>query len=93
VVDDPDRARELLHTEAFPFTESHLVAVEVTSSDLSRLMAVLLQAELNINYLYSFIPHPQGKPIVGLSLEDNEVAEQALRRHQFRILRQSDISR
>jgi hypothetical protein len=56
-------------------------------------MSVLLQAELNINYLYSFIPHPEGKPIVGLSMEDNEMAEQALRRDQFRILNQGDISR
>src|SRR5215472_6095796 len=93
VVDDPDRARELLHVEDFPFTESHLLAVEVTSSELSKLMSVLLQAELNINYLYSFIPHPEGKPIVGLSMEDNDVAEQALRRQQFRILSQGDISR
>jgi hypothetical protein len=93
VVDDPDRARELLHTDTFPFTESRLVAVEVTSAELSRLMSVLLQAELNINYLYSFIPHPEGKPIIGLSMEDNDIAEQALRRHQFRILNQGDISR
>jgi hypothetical protein len=93
VVDDPDRARELLHTEAFPFTESRLVAVEVTSTELGRLMSVLLQAELNINYLYSFIPHPQGKSIIGLSMEDNEIAEQALHRNQFRILNQGDISR
>jgi len=93
VVDDPERARELLVTEGFPFTESSLVAVEVTSTDLSRLMSVLLQAELNISYLYSFIPHPEGKSIVGLSMEDNELAEQALRRNQFRTLRQTDISR
>jgi len=56
-------------------------------------MAALLEAELNINYLYSFIPHPQGKPILALSLEDNDTAEQALRRHQFRTLKQTDISR
>ena len=93
VVDDPDRARELLVQEGFPFTESYLVTVEVESTELSRLMSVLLQAELNINYLYSFIPHPQGKTIVALSMEDNELAEQALRRNQFRTLRQSDVSR
>ena len=93
VVDDPDRGRELLVQEGFPFTESSLVAVEVTPADLSRLMAALLQAELNINYLYSFIPHPDGKSIVGLSLEDNELAEQALRRNQFKTVRQPDISR
>jgi hypothetical protein len=92
-VDDPDRARELLVQESFPFTESSLVAVEATPTDLSRLMSSLLQAELNINYLYSFIPHPNGKSIIALSLEDNELAEQALKREQFRTLRQVDISR
>jgi hypothetical protein len=93
VVDDPDRARELLVQESFPFTESNLVVVEVNPSDLNRLMAALLEAELNINYLYSFLPQPQGKPVVGLSMEDNETAEQALKRHQFRTLKQADISR
>jgi hypothetical protein len=93
VVDDPDRARELLVHEGFPFTESYLVTVEVDPTSLTRLMAALLEAELNINYLYSFIPQPQGKSIVALSMEDNDLAEQALRRHQFRTLRQSDISR
>ena len=93
VVDDPDRARELLDKGAFPFTESHLLAVEVTSSELSTLMSVLLQAELNINYLYSLIPQPQGKSMLALGMEDNELAEQALRRNQFRTLKQTDISR
>jgi hypothetical protein len=93
VVDDPDRAREMLHREGFPFTESKLVVVEVTPTELNKLMSALLEAELNVNYLYSFIPHPEGKSIIGLSIEDNELAEQALRRHQFRTLRQTDISR
>jgi hypothetical protein len=93
VVDDPDRARDLLVSEGFPFTESKLVVAEVNPTELNRLMAALLEAELNINYLYSFIPHPQGKSILALSMEDNDLAEQALRRHQFRTLKQSDISR
>jgi len=93
VVDDPDLARDLFNREGFPFTESRLVVVEVNPTDLSRLMVALLEAELNINYLYSFIPQPQGKPVIGLSVEDNEMGEQALRRHQFRTLRQADISR
>jgi hypothetical protein len=93
VVDDPDKARELLEGEGFPFTVSRLVVVEANSTDLGQLMSVLLEAELNVNYLYSFIPHPEGKSIVALSMEDNEMAEQALQRHQFRTLKQTDISR
>src|SRR5436189_1511175 len=76
VVDDPEQARDLLVREGFPFTESYLVVVEVNSTELNRLMSALLEAELNINYLYSFIPQPDGKPLLGLSMEDNETAEQ-----------------
>lgn len=94
VLDDPDRGRELLHEQDFPFTEGKVVAVEVNSSDeLNRLMAALLEAEININYLYTFIPHPHGKSILALSMEDNEMAEQVLKRHQFPVLKQADLAR
>jgi hypothetical protein len=56
-------------------------------------MAGLLEAEINVNYLYSFIPNPGGKPLIALSMEDNDLAEQALRRREFHVMRQSDISR
>ena len=94
VVDHPEQARELLLENGFAFTESELIAVEVDSATkLTDLMSALLEAELNINYLYSFIPHPEGKSILALSMEDNEIGEQILKRHQFRVLRQTDISR
>ena len=94
VVDDPDEARSLLREHGFAFTESNLLVVEVdAATELGRLMVALLEAELNVNYLYSFIPHSQGKSLLALSMEDNEMGEQVLGRHQFRVLRQSDISR
>ena len=94
VVDDPERAHDLLQEHTFAFTESFLVAVEMSSpQELVRLMSALLSAELNIHYLYSFIPSPGGKSILGLSMDDNELAEQVLKRHQFVLLKQSDISR
>ena len=94
VLDDPDKTRDLLQQHGFAFTEGALVVVEVTSPDeVNRLIAALLEAELNINYLYSFIPHPNGQSIVGLSMEDNDMAEQVLKRHQFPVLKQADISR
>ena len=94
VVDDPDRARDLLQGNDFPFAESRLVATEVNSTEeLNKLMAALLEAELNINYLYSFIPQPQGKCMLAMSVEDNELAAQTLIRHHFPVLRQADISR
>ena len=94
VVDDPEKARGLLHEHGFAFTESHVLVVEVDSAmALNGLMSALLEAELNINYLYSFIPHPRGKSLLALSMEDNEMAAHVLHHHQFRVLNQSDISR
>src|SRR6202008_594515 len=78
VVDDPDRARSLLEQHGFAFAESKLVVTEVNSTeDLNKLFAALLEAELNINYFYSFIPHPRGKSIIAMNVEDNETAAQA----------------
>jgi hypothetical protein len=94
VLDDPDSGRKLLAERGFPFTESRLVVVEVASpGELNRLITALLEAELNINYLYSFIPHAHGKSIIALSMEDNEMAEQVLKRHQFAVLKQCDLAR
>jgi hypothetical protein len=94
VTDDPDRARELLIKKGLPFGESDMLVVELDSAtDLNRLMSALLEAELNINYLYSFIPHPDGKSLMAMNMEDNEIATKVLQRHQFRVLLQSDISR
>ncbi len=94
VVDDPDLARNLLQQHGFAYAESRLLATEVNSTeDLNKLMAALLEAELNINYLYSFIPHPHGNSILAMSVEDSELAAQTLQRHHFPVLKQADISR
>ena len=94
VVDDPDKARNLLRENNYPFTESKLLVVEVdAATELHKVIQALLEAEININYLYSFIPHPRGKSLLALSMEDNEIGEQCLKRQGFSVLRQVDISR
>lgn len=95
VVDDPDRARALLAEQGFPFTQTEVVVVVEVDSDtkLQGVLTALIEAEININYLYSFIILPGFRSLLALSLEDREVATQALQRHQFKVLNQSDLSR
>ena len=40
-----------------------------------------------------FIPHPEGKSLLALSMEDNELAQDVLSQNQFRVLTQRDVSR
>ena len=94
VVDDPDAGRELLKQHGFAFAETDLLCVELDGATrLNELMSALLEAELNINYLYSLIPSAQGKTALVISMDDNEVGEKILAQRGFRALRQGDISR
>jgi len=94
VVDDPDRARELFGEHGFPFTETRILVVEVdVETRLENALAALLEAEINIHYLYAFLSLPAGRPLLALNLEDLDVAADALRRHNFRVLGQGDLSR
>lgn len=94
LVDDPGRARALLDEHTLPFTENPVVCVEFDyEHQLQEILAALLEAELNLHFIYPFLIRPGGKPALVMSLEFPEVAEESLRRHQFRVLYQADISR
>jgi hypothetical protein len=94
VVDDPDKARELMVNNDFPYTETNVLCVEIEDeSSIRDILAALLEAEINVHYVYSFMRRPEGKTALALSVEDADIAAQALGTRGFRILTQSDISR
>ena len=94
IVDDPDRARELMAANNFSFTECDVIAVEITEeSQLKGVLSALLTVEINIHYLYSFLLRPEGKSALALSVEDNDLASTALNTRGFKVLNQRDISR
>ena len=68
----------------FPATSG---TVEILGQDVTA-MPARHRAKLGLARTYQ-----QSRLFLGLSVEDNELAEQVLRRHQFNVLRQADISR
>jgi len=94
IVDDPDKARELMVNNDFPYTECEVLAVEIgDESKLKGVLAAIFEAEINVHYVYSFIHRPAGGAALVLSIEDGDVATQALNRCGFKVLSQRDISR
>ena len=94
VVDDPDKARELMINNDFPYSEADLLVVEIDDeSKLTAVLAALLEAEVNIHYVYSFIKRPKGKAALALSVEDPDIAAQSVAQRGFKVLSQADISR
>jgi len=94
IVDDPDRARELMINNDLPYVESDVLAVELADeSELKGVLSALVEAEINVHYIYSFIKRPQFKGALVINVEDADVASQALSQRGFKILNQGDISR
>src|SRR5580658_1417926 len=94
VVDDPDKARELMVSNDFPYGECNVLAVEIADeSELKGVLAALLEAEINTHYVYSFIKRPLERSALVISGEDPDTAAQSLTKRGFKVLQQSDISR
>jgi len=94
IPDYPEPARELLREYGYAFSELPILAVEINSeADLKYITAALVEAEINIHYLYPFIMRPKGHYAIAMNVEDNEFAESVLHVHQIRCLTRGDIAR
>lgn len=94
IVDDPEKARELMINNDFPYVECDVLAVEVNDeSEFKGVLAALFEAEINLHYIYSFIKRPEGRCALAINVEDADVAAQSLNKRGFRVLTQRDISR
>ncbi|MEO6054104.1 MAG: acetolactate synthase [Chthoniobacterales bacterium] len=95
VVSDPDPARELFHVHDIAYSICEILVVELKegASDLVKVLAALLKAEVNIFFSYSLLTRPRGKTVLALHLDDKECASAVLRGDGFRLLTQADLSR
>ena len=94
IPDYPEPARELLKEWGYAFSESAILAVEINSeADLKFVTAALVEAEVNIHYLYPFITRPKGRYAIAMNVEDNEFAATVLQARQIRCLDRGDIAR
>ena len=94
IVDYPEEAQKLLIEHQFSYVQSELTAVELDSEEQIKIITcALVQAEINIHYIYPFLVRPNGRYALAISLEDNELASDTLSRSQLKVIGQEDIAR
>lgn len=94
IVDDPEKARELMVNNDLTYVECDMLAVEIIDeSQVNGVLAALFEAEINIHYVYSFIKRPEGRSALAINVEDNDIGAQALSQRGYKVLTQRDISR
>lgn len=94
IADYINQASALLEENNFTFNPQEVVAVELnTEACLKKITCSLVEAEINIHYIYPFLVRPHGRSALVLRTEDDELAIEVLRRHQLRVLSEEDIIR
>jgi len=94
IVDYWDQARDLFQEHGFAFTLNEMVVVEIeTEQLLKEVTCALVQAEINIHYIYPLLMRPGGKCGLAIRLEDNELATEILRQKGIKVLDHHEIAR
>jgi hypothetical protein len=94
VADYPEVAAPLLTANGFAHSLVDVIAVEIaTEAQLKLVTCALVQAEINIHYIYPFLMRPNGRTGLVLNLEDADLATEVLKRNQVKVLTQTDLAR
>jgi len=95
VVSDPETVENLFreHNVAFGVCEMVVVEMQEVATELAKLLAALLMAEVNLHFSYPLLTRPRGRAALALHVDDTECACSVLQGEGFKILSQADISR
>jgi hypothetical protein len=94
-VSDPGRVEKLFGEKNVAFGVCEVVIVEMreVATQLAKLLAALVMAEVNVHFAYPLLIRPRGFAAIALHVDDTECASSVLMGEGFKILSQSDISR
>jgi hypothetical protein len=88
IVDKPKKAFEVLKNNAFTVRENDVVAVEVKDSPggLAEVLAILSEADMNVEYLYCFVDDKIDAAIDIMRVADVDTTIQVLQKAGVRLI-------
>ncbi len=88
IVDQPDKAVEVLKSEGFMASETEVIAIEVPDQPggLARVLEYLEEAGINIEYLYSFVEKPEEDALILMRVENIARAVEVFRVNNVKVL-------
>jgi hypothetical protein len=93
VVDDPDRAVEILNKEGVVAKVSKVIAVEPEDKpgSLNQIFTILRDADINIDYIYSFIMRKKEMPYIVLKVDEQEKAVEVLTSNGINVINKEEV--
>jgi hypothetical protein len=95
IVSDSSKALVILREAGFVTSVNQVIAVSVEDKPggLARVLRVLSDARVSIEYVYAFITHEAGRAFVIIRADDSARALEVLKTHDVRFAAQSDIDK
>ena len=93
VVDNPDKAVELLKEEGIVAKVSKVLAVECEDKPgaFNEIFDLLSSHDINIEYIYSFVMRKTEMPYIVMKLNDQERAAEILTAHGINVVNKDEI--
>lgn len=93
VVDQPEKAKEVLGAKGFAVKVSEAVAVELEDKPgvLDGMLHVIADAKLGVNYIYSIVLRNGKAPLMIVNTEDLAKTASVLTEHGYIVAEQEDV--
>ena len=93
IVRNPEEAKKVLQEKNFVVTINQVVGVEVPDKvgGLARVLRILDDALINIEYMYDFLAIKEEKAYIILRVENNAKTVELLEKNGIRCIKDSDI--
>jgi hypothetical protein len=93
IVDDTDKATRVLKEKGFTVGMADVIAVEVADrpGGLARVLAVLHEAGLNVEYMYAFVQKSLENAVLIFRFDDPDMAITILQNAGIRILTSQEV--
>jgi hypothetical protein len=93
MLDQVERGRELFELSGFTFFEIEVLGVQLPEhpQPFVAVCSALLQAEVNVNYMYPLLYRHAGHSAIAVHVEDMDTATRVLRDKGFQLLSEDDL--
>ncbi|MCP1110247.1 hypothetical protein M2145_001212 [Lachnospiraceae bacterium PF1-21] len=93
VVDNPKKAKEDLTSKGFVVRIQEVIGVELQDEKgtLNHMLTCLSRANINMNYIYSFVIRQGRAPIMVFQADDEEKAKEVLTREGIKMIKEEEL--
>lgn len=93
MLDQVERGRELFELSGFTFFENEVLGIELPEhpQPFVAVLSSLLQAEVNVNYMYPLLYRREGRSSIAVHVEDLDTATRVLHDKGFKLISEDDL--